>query len=278
MEEMSTDEHSSGNCCMDTREEIERLKRINATLMQEMTALQQAKDNTEERHKELEEKLKRFIQDHWNTERTALLAEISRAKPEPDEPASESPATDTESSKQAGPVEVAVETKQQNSVVRFASQQLEEKAISSPPVTVKEKPPPNPNKSRQGPQLSSETLVELVEQIIARIRKLIEVANGGPRAGLNTPQLAMSIETAVHEMALMIPTSNAAFNGASAKRMTAALSLIRSSSTALTRHCQQRANNPLLPPASVDVIIKHVHEIARSAKDILEIFQQTNPK
>ncbi|TGZ75833.1 hypothetical protein CRM22_000164 [Opisthorchis felineus] len=133
--------------------------------------------------------------------------------------------------------------------------------------------------SGQGP--TSDRVVRCVEAIIVRIRNLVQLANG-ERTG-DFVSCSLLIQSAVQDILSIFPSLHQC-----PPRVVSALSDLSSVSRQLRPHCElmsrklhasplaQRQGNavPHTLAPEVNVLIRHAHQIAKAAKELLSIFQR----
>ncbi|GAA54483.1 ARF GTPase-activating protein GIT2 [Clonorchis sinensis] len=133
--------------------------------------------------------------------------------------------------------------------------------------------------SGQGP--TSDRVVRCVETIIVRIRNLVQLANG-ERTG-DFVSCSLLIQSAVQDILSIFPSLHQC-----PPRVVSALSDLSSVSRQLRPHCElmsrklhasplaQRQGNavPHTLAPEVNVLIRHAHQIAKAAKELLSIFQR----
>lgn len=122
---------------------------------------------------------------------------------------------------------------------------------------------------------SSDKVVRCVEAIIVRIRSLIQLANGD-RIG-DCVNCSLLIQAAVQDILNLFPPLNQC-----PPKVAAALSDLSGASQSLRPHCEQMSRRTggteptgqkALAP-DVNILIRHAHQIAKAAKELLSIFQR----
>ncbi|XP_018651345.1 centaurin/arf-related [Schistosoma mansoni] len=137
---------------------------------------------------------------------------------------------------------------------------------------------------------SSERVVRCVETIIMRIRSLVEIANGD-RHGNDSAHCSRLIQLAVKDL-LSLFTSDESHP----MEVKSALNNLATESENLRRDCEQittsssftspsssssivgsvsHSGRPV--PPEITILIRHAHQIARAAKDLLSLFQRSDP-
>ncbi|THD22173.1 GIT2 [Fasciola hepatica] len=122
---------------------------------------------------------------------------------------------------------------------------------------------------------SSDKVVRCVEAIIVRIRSLVQLANGD-RIG-DCVNCSLLIQAAVQDILNLFPPLNQC-----PPKVAAALSDLSGASQSLRPHCEQMSRRTVgteqtgqkaLAP-DVNILIRHAHQIAKAAKELLSIFQR----
>ncbi|CAH8566149.1 unnamed protein product [Schistosoma haematobium] len=136
---------------------------------------------------------------------------------------------------------------------------------------------------------SSERVVRCVETIIMRIRSLVEIANGD-RHGNNSAHCSRLIQLAVKDLLNLFPSDES--HPVEVKN---ALNNLATESENLRKDCEQITTSSSFAspssssgivgsvshsgrsvPPEITILIRHAHQIARAAKDLLSLFQRSD--
>ncbi|VDO65023.1 unnamed protein product [Schistosoma margrebowiei] len=136
---------------------------------------------------------------------------------------------------------------------------------------------------------SSERVVRCVETIIMRIRSLVEIANGD-RHGNNSAHCSRLIQLAVKDLLNLFPSDES--HPVEVKN---ALNNLATESENLRKDCEQITTSSSFTspsssssivgsvshsgrsvPPEITILIRHAHQIARAAKDLLSLFQRSD--
>ncbi|CAL8084499.1 unnamed protein product [Calicophoron daubneyi] len=146
------------------------------------------------------------------------------------------------------------------------------------PSVVKASTPPGTSILAGWQAPSSDRVVRCVEAIIVHIRSLVQLANADRLE--DCVNCSVLIQSAVHDIVALFPPLNQC-----PSRVASALSDLSVVSQSLRPHCEQMSGK-LGRSASgnlghkalaseVNVLIRHAHQIAKSAKELLSLFQRT---
>ncbi|CAH8568924.1 unnamed protein product [Schistosoma rodhaini] len=135
---------------------------------------------------------------------------------------------------------------------------------------------------------SSERVVRCVETIIMRIRSLVEIANGD-RHDNDSAHCSRLIQLAVKDLLNLFPSDES-----HPVEVKSALNNLATESENLRLDCEQiTTSSSFTPPSSssivgsvnqsgrpvppeITILIRHAHQIARAAKDLLSLFQRSD--